>query len=154
MRQAGEALKARPQLGQAVFVRGDPEAIKVIPSHQFEGDLYALMSAYIAQRRRESARHYTPATPSAYPLEEARERLRRLLPEMLRWTPLTGVAPLGPLGTQEGQGPSRASYVASTLSASLELVKEGALEARQLEAFADIYLRTKKAALEGRGEVG
>jgi segregation and condensation protein A len=35
--------------------------------------------------------------------------------------------------------------VASTLSASLELVKEGALDVRQLEAFADIYLRTRKA---------
>ena len=41
--------------------------------------------------------------------------------------------------------PSRASYLASTLSASLELVKEGALEARQLEAFADIYLRARAA---------
>jgi segregation and condensation protein A len=148
MRQAAEALKARPQLGQTVFTRGDPEAIKVIPSHRFEGDLYELMSAYIAQRRREASRHYTPEAPTAYPLEEARERLRRLLPEMLRWTPLTGVAPMGPLAA-DGPRPSRASYVASTLSASLELVKEGALEARQLEAFADIYLRTKKAALEG-----
>jgi segregation and condensation protein A len=61
------------------------------------------------------------------------------LPDLERWTPLAGVAPFGP----EGHGPSRASYVASTLSASLELVKEGALEARQLEAFADIYLRSK-----------
>ena len=32
----------------------------------------------------------------------------------------------------------------STLSASLELVKEGDLEARQMEAFADIYLRARK----------
>jgi segregation and condensation protein A len=44
--------------------------------------------------------------------------------------------------------PSRASYVASTLSASLELVREGALEARQLEAFADIYLRTRPGGRE------
>jgi segregation and condensation protein A len=54
------------------------------------------------------------------------------------------------MGGAAGQGPSRASYLASTLSAGLELVKEGALEARQLEAFADIYLRTRKGALEGR----
>src|SRR5262249_6248048 len=106
MRQAAEALKARPQLGQAVFVRGDPDAIKGIPSHRFEGDLYPLMSAYIPQRPREAQRRYTPPPPAAYPLEEARERLRRLLPEMARWTPLTGVAPLG----GAGQGPSRASY--------------------------------------------
>ena len=144
MRNAAEALRVRPKLGQEVFSRGDPEAIKVIPSGRIEGDLYGLMSAYIAQRTRDSARTYTPATPKAYPLEEARDRLRRLLPEMARWTPLTGIAPLGPVrGTEAGQGPSRASYVASTLSAGLELVKEGALEARQLEAFADIYLRTK-----------
>jgi len=151
MRQAAEGLKALPQLGQTVFVRGDPEAIRVIPSRRIEGDLYSLMSAYIAQRTKEANRHYTPATPVAYPLEEARERLRRLLPELGRWTPLAGVAPTGgPRSGEPGQGPSRASYVASTLSAGLELVKEGALEARQLEAFADIYLRTRKGALEGR----
>ena len=139
MRKAAEGLKARPQLGRDVFGRGDPEAIKVIPSGRIEGDLYALMSAYIGQRAKESARRYQPRPQQAYPLEDARERLRELLPELERWTPLTGLAPLG----AEGQGPTRASYVASTLSASLELVKDGALEARQLEAFADIYLRAR-----------
>jgi segregation and condensation protein A len=146
MRNAAEALRTRPQLRRDVFGRGDPEAIRVIPSGRIEGDLYGLMSAYIAQRAKQSDRSYTPATPTAYPLEEARDRLRRLLPDLDRWTPLTGVAPFGPTyGALGGEGPSRASYVASTLSAGLELVKEGALEARQLEAFADIYLRAKKA---------
>src|SRR5436190_394830 len=83
----------------------------------------------------EAQRSYKPAAPVAYPLEDARERLRRLLPDLDRWTPLAGVAPLG----TPTAGPSRASYLASTLSAGLELVKEGDLEARQLEAFADIY---------------
>ena len=142
MRRAAEALRVRPQLGRDVFGRGDPEAVKVIPSREIEGDLYALMDAYIAQRRREQDRSYTPAAPQAYPLDDARERLRRLLPEMERWTPLTGVAPMG----GPGEGPTRASYVASTLSASLELVKEGALEARQLDAFADVYLRSRGRA--------
>jgi segregation and condensation protein A len=144
MRVASEALRTGPQLGRDVFGRGDPEAIRVIPSGRIEGDLYALMSAYIGQRQREATRHYQPATPKAYPLEDARDRLRRLLPDLDRWTPLTGVAPMA----APAAGPSRASYVASTLSASLELVKEGALEARQLEAFADIYLRARKG--EGR----
>jgi len=139
MRDAAEALQTRARLGRDVFGRGDPEAIRVIPSGRIEGDLYGLMSAYIGQRAKEASRRYTPATPTAYPLEEARDRLRRLLPELDRWTPLTGVAPFGPAG----HGPSRASFVASTLSASLELVKEGAMEARQLEAFADVYLRAR-----------
>ena len=141
MRNAAEALRTHPQLGRDVFVRGDPEAIQVIPSGRIEGDLHTLMSAYIGQRTKEASRTYTPRPPTAYPLEDARERLRRLLPDMDRWTPLTGVAPFGP----QGHGPTRASYLASTLSASLELVKEGALEARQLEAFSDIYLRTRQS---------
>jgi len=141
MRAAAEALKDSPQLGREVFARGDPEAIKVIPSGRIEGDLYQLMAAYVAQRAKTAQRRYTPPAPKAYALEDARERLRRLLPDLDRWTPLAGVAPMG-----GGQGPSRASYVASTLSASLELVKEGAMEARQMEAFADIYLRSKGRA--------
>jgi segregation and condensation protein A len=140
MRKAAEALKERPQLGRDVFVRGDPDQVKVIPSRRIEGDLYALMSAYITQRRKEQARRYTPRPQQAYPLEAARDRLRDMLPELDRWTSLMGVAPAG---SSSGEGPSRASYVASTLSASLELVKEGSLEARQLEAFADIYLRAR-----------
>jgi segregation and condensation protein A len=141
MRNAGEALKTEAQLGRDVFVRGDPQAIKVIPSGRIEGDLYQLMSAYIAQRTKAVKRRYTPAPPQAYPLEDARARLRNLLPDLDRWTSLTGVAPFG----AAGQAPSRASYVASTLSASLELVKEGAMEARQLEAFAEIYVRARGA---------
>ena len=59
---------------------------------------------------------------------------------MKSWTALSAVAPHGaPVG---GLGPSRASCLASTLAAGLELVREGALEARQLEAFSDVYLRS------------
>jgi segregation and condensation protein A len=142
MREAAERLLAGAQLKRDVFGRGDPEAIRIIPSGQFEGDLYGLMSAYIGQRQKEAQRSYKPAPPLAYPLEDARERLRRLLPDLDRWTALNGIAPPGTPTT----GPSRASYLASTLSASLELVKEGEMEARQLEAFADIYLRARKGA--------
>ncbi|WP_333587518.1 segregation and condensation protein A [Phenylobacterium sp.] len=141
MRQAAEALKGRTLLGRDVFTRGDPEAIRIVPSTRVEGDLYSLMDAYLAQRRREESRRYAPRPPKAYPLEAARDRLRTLLPELDRWTPLTGVAPRR-AGLSEG--PSQASFTASTLSASLELVKEGALEARQLEAFADLYLRARR----------
>ncbi len=137
MRTASEALNTRAILRRDVFTRGDPEAIRVIPSGRIEGDLYSLMSAYIGQRTKETSRRYTPPVVTTYPLEDARDRLRRMLPDLDRWTPLAGVAPFGP----SDQGPSRASFLASTLSASLELVKDGAMEARQLEAFADVFLR-------------
>jgi segregation and condensation protein A len=141
IRRAAEALRQAPQLGRDVFVRGDPDAIKVSASKRFEGDLYGLMRAYADQRKTHIARHYRPALPTAYALEDARTRLRGLLPQMQAWRTLSGVAP-SPQAGHEGQ-PSRASYLASTLSASLELVKEGALEARQLEPFADLYLRSR-----------
>ena len=141
MRDAAEALLTGPVLGRDVFTRGDPEAIRIVSTTRFQGDLYALMGAYVDQRRKEEARHYRPVPSQAYALDDARDRLRHLLPDMERWTPLTGVAPM-----HAGAGPTRASFLASTLSASLELVREGNLEARQLEHFAEIYLRARKAA--------
>ncbi|MBP7703929.1 MAG: segregation/condensation protein A [Caulobacter sp.] len=145
MRRAVDALRERPQLKREVFTRGDPEAVKILSSNRIEGDLYQLMSAYIGQRRKEHDRSYRPYVPVAYALEDARDRLRGMMHEFTVWTPLGGVAP----EPYDPDGPSRASYVASTLAASLELVKEGAMEARQLEAFAEIYLRKRKAPPPG-----
>jgi segregation and condensation protein A len=140
MRQAVEALQGRPIWGRDVFGRGDPEAVVVIPTTRVQSSLHELLQAYVSQRRREGERRYQPRPPEAYALDDARQRLRRLLPELKAWTPLHGVAPKG---RKEG-GPSQASFVASTFSASLELVKEGALEARQLAAFDEIYLRMRR----------
>jgi len=141
MRRAFQALEAGPVLGRVVFARGDPQALRIVSSTRLEGDLYGLMDAYIGQRRRERERKYSPPPAHSFPLDDAREMLRGLLPELARWTPLTGVAPIA-----GAAGPTRASYVASTLSASLEMVREGDLEARQTEHFAEIYLRSRKAA--------
>jgi segregation and condensation protein A len=149
MRQAAETLLGGPVLGRDVFGRGDPEEALLVSSTRIAGDLYELMAAYVGQRKREVQRHYTPAPAQAWPLEEARERVREMLDELQRWTALTGIAPMG----RAGQGPTRASYVASTLSATLEFVREGDLEARQLDHFAEIYLRRRKVPLPlaGRG---
>jgi segregation and condensation protein A len=139
MRRAVESLKALPQLGLEVFTRGDPEAVKIESETRQGDDLYGLMRAFVDQRRREAGRRYRPRIPVAYPLEAARTRLRGLIPELDDWTPLAGIAPR----KVEESGPSRASYLASTLSAGLEMVKEGALEARQLQHFADVYLKAR-----------
>ncbi len=141
MRRAVEALRDRPQLKRDVFVRGDPEAVKILSSNRIEGDLYQLMSAYIGQRKKEQDRSYRPYVPVAYGLEDARDRLRGMLHELAVWTPLDGVAP----HAHDPDGPSRASYVASTLAAGLELVKEGEMEVRQLEAFTELYMRKRKS---------
>ena len=55
------------------------------------------------------------------------------------WTPLSRIAP-----ERDGdEGPTQASYTASTLSASLELVKEGAMDVRQSAAFAELFLKRR-----------
>jgi len=141
MRKAVEELKVRPQLKRDVFTRGDPEATVVVPSGEVEASLYDLMTAYVSQRKREAQRQYTPVHFDAFALDDARDRLREMLPRLKSWTPLTGVAPQA---APDGHGPSRKSYVASTLSASLELVKDGMMEARQLEVFADLYIRARE----------
>jgi segregation and condensation protein A len=138
VRRAVGALDRRPILRRDVFTRGDPDAVSIVSSRPLEGDLYGLMSAYIEQRKRSATREYRPPPATALRLDDARDRLRGLLPQLTRWTPLTGVAPAG----REG-GPTRASCVASTLSAGLELVREGELDARQLDHFHEVYLRAR-----------
>lgn len=141
MRKAIDALKARPQLRRDVFMRGDPDAVLIHSSTRMADDLFGLVRAYVGQRSKEAARHYTPgARVEAYPLEAARDRLRQILPDLDVWSSLEIIAPR----PASGEGPSRSSYVASTLSAGLEMVKEGVLEVRQLEAFADLYLRARQ----------
>ncbi len=149
MRKAVEALALRPRLKRDVFTRGDPQAIKIVSSSRLTGNLYELVQAYVDQRRKDNGRSYQLRPPQAYPLDDARLRLRDKLPDLTAWTALDAVIPQG--DEVSADGPSRASYLASTLSAGLELVKEGVLEAQQHEAFAALYLR---ARLAGRAEHG
>ncbi|EGF90305.1 scpA/B family protein [Asticcacaulis biprosthecium C19] len=140
MRKAVEALTERPQLKRDVFARGDPEARLIIPSSRIEANVFDLMSAYVTQRRRETERHYDPTRRiEAYSLEDARDNLRSKLPSLNNWTALDDVAPQ-PRG---GVGPKRISYLASTLSASLELTKEGQLQLQQLATFDTLYMRKR-----------
>jgi segregation and condensation protein A len=140
MRKAADALKDRPQLGRDVFPRGDPDALSVQASRRMVGGLYELMEAYAGARARPEARRYIPpARVDAYPLEAARERLKALLPRLRDWTTLDRVAP-----DPRGEGPGRRSCVASTFSAGLEMTKDGALELKQAETFAALYLRARR----------
>ena len=140
MRRAVEAITSRPQLKRDVFTRGDPEATVIVPSDRIDASLYELMAAYVTQRRREEQRRYNPGQRvEAFALEAARDWLRDILPRMEQWTPLNRVAP----ERTDTDGPSQASFTASTLSASLELVKEGAMDVKQATAFAEVYLKRR-----------
>ncbi len=144
MREAAGSLQRLDHLGRNVFPRGDPDACTVRSTTRLVGDLHALVTAYVGQRRREASRRYAPERRvEAYPLEAARLRLRELLPELADWAPLDAVVPAP---EADGDGPNRASCLASTLAAGLEMTRDGTLELRQGEAFAPLHLRARAMA--------
>ncbi len=150
MRKAVEALTSRPQLKRDVFARGDPEARLIIPSANIDANVFDLMSAYVTQRRRDAERHYDPTRRiEAYSLEDARDNLRAQLPRLTGWTALDDVAPRPEDFNLGEHAPRRVSYMASTLSASLELAKEGQLQLQQLATFETLYMRRRPPLIGG-----
>ena len=140
VRRAVADLEAMPALGRDVFARGDPRATVIVSHDILEGDLHGLMAAYVGQRRAAAEAGYRPPVVQAWRLDDARDHLRHAIPALKTWTALGEVTPAA-----EDDGPSRASLIASTLSAGLEFVKDGALDMRQHAAFTDLYLRARAA---------
>lgn len=141
MREAGNRLVNRNRLGRDFFGRGDPEHVVVDRTNEYKATLYDLLTAYAAQRQRQSVSHVTIAKREVWSLAEAREALSRLVGKLSDWTPLDAFllqyAPSKEL---------RISALASSFAASLEMVREGTLQIRQDEAFAPIYLKEGKSA--------
>jgi segregation and condensation protein A len=139
MRRAAEALAMRPILGRDVFGRGDPDAVKVVSRRRLDGDLREVVEAYVAVRLKDREREYRPRPLEAYRLDDARARLRGLMPKLVEWTPIGAAMP-----DPEAQGVTAQSALASTLSAALELVKEGEAEVLQVEHFDPLYVRASR----------
>jgi len=143
MRDAASRLVNRNRLGREVFPRGMPEPILVSKKNSFEASLYDLLTAYAAQRQRRAITNVQIAKRHVWSLKQAREILTRLVGAFHDWTPLDRFL-IAYLTTAE----ERATARASTFAASLELVREGALEIRQVEPFGDIFLRSGPKAAD------
>ena len=137
MREAGNKIINRNRLGRDFFARGNPEAIIVDRRSEFDATLYDLLTAYAAQRQRQSVSTVTIAKRNVWSLSDAREILTRLVGELSDWTPLDVF-----LMKYIPDPSMRASAIASSFAASLELVREGTLALRQEEAFAPLYIRS------------
>ncbi|VAW00312.1 Segregation and condensation protein A, partial [hydrothermal vent metagenome] len=143
MRAAAKALTARDRAGLQVMLRGQPEGIRRIRSPIFEASIYDLLCAYATRRSREARARVVVKKPILLALEEARHRLEKILGKMSDWLSLDQMVSdfeLAPGGVM----PPRASLLASSLVASLELAKEGQAELRQTQAFAPLYVRPKQ----------
>jgi len=140
MRAASAQLMAMPQLGRALFVRGAPEETAATSRPVLIASLFDLLTAYADHRQRKMLTSVQVARRSVWSLADARAILERLVGNFAEWTPIEGF--LARHMTRE----TRSTVIASSFSASLELVREGRLELRQSGPFAPLFLR--KAARE------
>ena len=144
MRDAAARLVNRNRLGRDVFARGMPETVIIDKRNEYSASLYDLLTAYAAQRQRQEITNVRIAKRGVWSLKEAREILTRLVGEIRDWTALDTFLIRYMTTPQE-----RATAIASSFAASLELVREGQIEVRQDAPFAPLFLRgRRKAAAE------
>ncbi|WP_091921739.1 ScpA family protein [Phyllobacterium sp. CL33Tsu] len=139
MRDAAMKLVNRPRLGRDIFARGMPEAVIVDQTNTYAATLYELLTAYASQRQKQAVSQVQIARRSVWSLKDAREILMRLIGEMKDWTALDQYLLEFIVSPAE-----RATAIASSFAASLEMVREGHLEIRQTGAFNPIYLRNRQ----------
>lgn len=135
MRDAGARLFARDRLGRDVFVRGAAEGLRVIRKRAWDASLFELMQAYgVVQARTQPVVHMV-ARREVMTLDEALERLSRLIGVALDWSDLAAFLP------PDAHGPQRKSALASSFVAALELARTGRIDLKQEEVFAPLMIR-------------
>ncbi|MGL4636911.1 MAG: segregation and condensation protein A [Beijerinckiaceae bacterium] len=143
IRLAAQALMMRPQLGQDVFGRGEPEDIQLIERPQWEATLHDLLSAYARQRQKHALARVTIEKRFVWSLSEAREALERLIGQISDWAPMDAY-----LLRYAVEPSMRKSVSASSFASVLELVRDGSIEIRQDQAFDKLWLRRKAKPVE------
>jgi segregation and condensation protein A len=148
MRDAAARLMARDRLGRDVFARGMPDGIRVIRTPNYKSTIYDLLKAYSDQRIR-SISHDDLQIKKVpiFAVEEARKRIERLFGRIKDWSTIDSLLPEGWLRRKSEAADKTAKWrsaKASTLAASLELVKDGHMEIKQLVHFGPIYVRRRE----------
>lgn len=146
MREAATRLVNRNRLGRDVFARGEPEPMVIDKTSSFDATLYDLLTAYAAQKQRQSLSQVTIARRRVWSLSDARVILFRLIGEFKDWTALDHF-----LIRYMSDPEERTTAIASSFAASLEMVREGRLEIRQDGAFQPIFMRRPQQAVVSAG---
>jgi segregation and condensation protein A len=135
MREAGARLLGRDRVGRDVFLRVAPEGLRLVRKAMWQVRDFDLFAAYGAVRARTAPAMHVVHVRSVMTLEEALERVGRMIGMALDWTFLESFLP----STQDAQ--FRRSALASSFLAMLELARLGRLDFAQDEAFAPIKLK-------------
>lgn len=136
IREASNRLMTRPQLNRDIFPRGVPKSIAEVKHPRFTATLYDLLSAYATQRQARVLTRVHLAKRTVWSLSEARASLERLVGMAEDWSRLDEY-----LLAYVADPAQRATVMASSFAAALELVREGTLDLSQKEAFAPLYFR-------------
>lgn len=136
MRKVAAELMSGHVLGRDVFERGAPEAVIATEDSTFSATLYDLLSAYADMRVRGANSSITIKQRRVWALKEARDILQRLIGEIDDWTDLDHWLIQYITVPEE-----RATAIASSFAASLELVKERFIDLKQDSAFGPLMLR-------------
>lgn len=140
MREVGQALMARPQLGRDLFARGAAEDDEATPTSVWAVSLYDLLKAYAEHYRAKAAAEGSLRIEASvlYSPEQALERLEAMLGRFPSWTTLAAFLP-----PMTGSPLVRRSALASTFVATLELAKAGRIALRQDGPFGPIWLKAQ-----------
>jgi len=136
IREAAKKLGERAWLGRDVFARGAPEPVIVNRDARYEATLYDLLKAYARQRQIRLNARVSLHKRTVWSLLDAREALERLVGHLSDWVTLDTY-----LVEYMVEPSMRPTVLASALSATLEMVREGKLTVRQDEAFAPVWVK-------------
>ncbi len=135
MREAGARLLGRDRIGRDVFLRGAPEGLRLVRKAAWQVRDFDLFAAYGLVRARTAPAMHVVQARAVMTLEEALDRVGRMIGTALNWTVLESFLP----STQDPQ--FRRSALASSFVAMLELARQGRLQFAQEAAFAPIKLK-------------
>jgi segregation and condensation protein A len=137
MREAAARLMAGDRLGREIFARGMPEPVNVVKLRTYKDTMYDLLTAYASERiKKMRGKNYQLRASPVMLIEQARERLERLLGKIPDWSSLQTMLPEGWTG-----GPRRRSAMASMLMACLEAARDGRIELRQMAPFEELFIK-------------
>jgi segregation and condensation protein A len=136
IRAVSRLLQERPQLNWDIFSRGDPEPVALKRISLWEASIHDLLSAYAQQRQVRALARISLKKRHVWSLDAARAALERLIGTTSEWAALDEY--LIAFMTEPG---IERSVRATSLSATLELIKEGRVEVRQEKTFAPIFMR-------------
>ncbi|MEM7680157.1 MAG: ScpA family protein [Pseudomonadota bacterium] len=142
MQKAAETIMNRPQLGQQIFARGMPEGVRIKTHVKWNVKLYDMLKSYGNISRRQHGGNYDLPDFTLMSAENAMQRMVKMFGALPRkglhsvWTTLDSFVPEGIKDALYGR-----STLASSLTAGLELAKQGKLEFKQDGLFRPIYMR-------------